>query len=277
MRLWTARVVAAVTAGLLAYALIVLYAWLNHRTLIYHHDSKPIAPDEAGLGGLFEARSLTAEDGTPLTVWMTPGQLRRPVVLYFMGEAGSLADRAARLKSFAAEGYGVAALVYRGSDGAPGSPSEEALAADARTLYDNLEELFETRPTSWRVALYGESLGAAIAARLGADRPAGAVILESPFTSMKDLGRANFDFLPAGLLRDDYPVIEAVRELRAPSLVLYGGRDEAVPPEQSRAVYEAAPDPKRVFYAPEAAHGALWSFGAYDAAVGFIEYFARLR
>ncbi len=281
MRSWTAKLKAAlpaaIFAALLGYALTLLYAWMNPEKLIYQLDRRPVSPEEAGLGGLFSAEALTAADGTPLTVWVAPGPQRRPVVIYLMGEAGSLADRAARLRRFAEEGYGVAALAWRGSSGAPGTPSEEAFLSDATVVYDALTELMGHRPTSWRVVVYGESLGSAVAARLADERPVGGVVLESPFLSIRALAEENFSFLPAGLAPDSFDLLAAVKELQIPVLVLYGGRDLAVPPEQSARIFEAAFEPKRVFHAPEAGHGALWSYGAFEATAGFIDYFARFR
>lgn len=281
MRHWTARlktaIPAAALAALLGYAVILLYAWMNPKTLIYQHDQRLVTPEEAGLGGIFSAHGLKAADGTDLTVWVARGAQRRPVVLYLMGEAGGLADRAARLGRFAAEGYGVVALAWRGSSGAPGEPSEEAFLADAAMVYDELPELLGHRPPSWRVVAYGESLGGAVAARLAAERPLGAAILEAPFLSIRALARENFHYLPAGLAPDSYDLLTAVQALQIPVLVIYGGRDLAVPPEQSLRVFEAAPEPKRRFHAPEAGHGDLWSFGAYEATAGFIDYFARFR
>lgn len=281
MRPWTARaktpILVAVLAGLLAYALISFYVWMNPRTLIYQHDPRPVTPAEAGLEGIFSAASLKSADGTDLNLWVAPGPPRRPVVIYLMGEAGGLADRAARLRRFAAEGYGVVALAWRGSSGAPGKPSEEALLADAVAVYDSLMELMGHRPTSWRVVAYGESLGGAVAARLAAERPLGAVVLEAPFLSIRALAQENFSFLPAGVAPDAYDMLAAVRELQIPVLVMYGGKDAAVPPEQSAQIFETAQEPKRRFYAPEAGHGDLWSYGAFEATAGFIDYFARFR
>ncbi|MDD2869876.1 alpha/beta hydrolase [Neomegalonema sp.] len=281
MRPWTATLKAALPAAflaaLLAYGLTLLYAWMNPERLIYQLDRRPVTPEEAGLGGLFSAEEIRAADGTILTVWATPGAPRRPVVLYLMGEAGGLADRAARLRRFAEEGYGVAALAWRGSSGAPGAPSEEAFLADAAAVYDALPELLGQRPTSWRVVAYGESLGSAVAARLAAERPLGAVVLESPFVSIRALAEENFAFLPAGVAPDSFDMLTSVQALQIPVLVMYGGRDAAVPPEQSARIFDAAPEPRRVFHAPEAGHGALWSHGGFEVTAGFIEYFARFR
>ncbi|WP_018632006.1 alpha/beta hydrolase [Neomegalonema perideroedes] len=272
-----AMALAALLSALLAYGAALFYAWMNPKALIYQLDRRDVAPHEAGLEGIFIAEKLEAADGTPLTVWVAPGLPRRPVVVYLMGEAGSLADRAARLKRLAAEGYGVAALAWRGSGGAAGEPSEEAFLSDAATVYDALPELLGHRPTSWRVVAYGESLGGAVAARLAEERPLGAVVLESPFLSIRALAEENFAFLPAGLAPESFDMLASVQELQIPLLVMYGGRDASVPPEQSARIFAAAYEPKRVFYAPEAGHGALWSYGGFEAAAGFIEYFARFR
>ena len=47
-----------------------------------------------------------------------------------------------------------------------------------------------------RVVYYGESLGTAVATELAVDHPPAALILRSPFTSLTDIGRHHYPFLP---------------------------------------------------------------------------------
>jgi len=61
------------------------------------------------------------------------------------------------------------------------------------------------------------------------------------------VGRHHYPFLPIfdALLFDRYPLAEQLREVRAPLLVLLTERDEIVPAELSRRVFDAAAEPKR--------------------------------
>jgi uncharacterized protein len=48
------------------------------------------------------------------------------------------------------------------------------------------------------------------------------------------------------LLRDRYRLVDHLARVKVPATVVYGSQDSIVPPEQSRAVAEAARGPTRV-------------------------------
>jgi fermentation-respiration switch protein FrsA (DUF1100 family) len=92
----------------------------------------------------------------------------------------------------------------------------------------------------------GESLGAAVAARLAARVGPAALVLHSAFTSAPDLAADLYPFLPARwLTRYAYDTLAAVRGLRCPLLVAHSPGDEIVPFAHGRRLYEAASVPKQ--------------------------------
>ncbi len=107
-----------------------------------------------------------------------------------------------------------------------------------------------------RIVYYGESLGAAVAVALAAERPPLALILRSPFTSLADIGRHHYPYLPIHprFLQDRYPSIDRIGAVGSPVLVIAGALDRVVPPDQSRRLYEAAPEPKRFVLIPDGDH-----------------------
>ena len=72
-------------------------------------------------------------------------------------------------------------------------------------------------------------------------------MLTSPPSSVAELARHHYPFLPIidALVLDRYPLADQLRGLRVPLLVLVTARDEIVPAELSRRVFEAASGPKR--------------------------------
>ena len=72
------------------------------------------------------------------------------------------------------------------------------------------------------------------------------MVLRSPFTSLVDVARRHYPFLPVGLLlRDRYPSRQRIERLACPLLVIAGEVDRIVPTRQSRAIYEAAPGTRK--------------------------------
>jgi fermentation-respiration switch protein FrsA (DUF1100 family) len=219
---------------------VVALAWVFQRRLVYLPFGGPDGPAGAYLDGGRDV-VLQTEDGLDLTAWWAPatGPARDRTVLVAPGNGGSRVLRVPLAQALAAEGFDVLLVEYRGYGGNPGSPTEEGLAADVGAAYRYLVEERAVAPD--RLVLFGESLGGAPLTRLATERPVGALVLRSPFTSLADVGVRAYPFLPVrALLRDRFPLLEYVRSVRVPVAVVAGAADEIVPVEQSRAVAEAA-------------------------------------
>jgi hypothetical protein len=240
-----------VVALIVLIVLVVLYA--AQRSLVYFPGSA--GPDRALLPpGAHEVELQTA-DGLRLAGWFLPAASRpndpagEPSagsgVLIFNGNAGDRSHRLPLAEALAERGYSVLLFDYRGYAGNPGTPSEDGLRADARAAVDALAARPDVDPE--RIAYFGESLGAAVAGGLATERPPAALVLRSPPSSLGDVGRHHYPFLPVFdiLLFDRYPLAEQLREVRVPVLVLVTERDEIVPAELSRRVFDAAAEPKR--------------------------------
>ena len=230
-----------VVAVLVALAVVLLaLAWAFQGRLIYLPSVAPlVAPATVLDGG--SAVALHTEDGLDLTAWYAPatGSERGRTVLVLPGNAGSRFDRVPLARALCREGFDVLLVDYRGYGGNPGVPTEEGLAADARAAHGYLVDERGVPPA--RLVVFGESLGAGVAARLARERPVGGLVLRSPFTALADVAAVHYPLLPARwLLRDRFPVREHVAAVTAPVVVVAGDADEIVPPEQSRAVAEAA-------------------------------------
>lgn len=248
-----ARQTGRVTVGLrvvaaLAVVAVVLLAlvWTTQRRLIY----LPLgAPTEAPPG--VETVAVRTDDGLDLAAWFVPATASRDpavprgtTVLVLHGNGGSRADRLPLAHALTRAGLDVLLLDYRGYGGNPGSPTEEGLAADARAAHRHLvagQRDGGRGVDPARLTVFGESLGAAVAARLARERPVGALVLRSPFTALADVGAVHYPFLPVRLLlRDRFPVTEHVAGITVPVAVVAGPADEIVPVTQSRAVAESA-------------------------------------
>lgn len=255
-------------SALAGYGVLVGGLYLFQRHLLYFPDT-----NRPELGALAELGvrevELTTADGLSLLSWYLPPRRGRPVVAYFHGNGGHLGYRAERLRRFAGSGYGVLMPEYRGYGGNPGMPTEAGLCIDAAAALDFLGR--EGIPPE-RLVLYGESLGSGVAVQLAATRAVAGLILEAPFTSVAEVAQYHYSFIPASLLlRDRFESSSVIGKVRAPILVLHGDRDRVVPVRFGRALFDAAPQPKEGWFAPEAGHGNLSRFGAFEAVFGFLE------
>jgi len=241
--------------ALCAYALIGLAAYFGQRRLMYFPDRARTLPVQAGLVGV-EERVLNTPDGARLIAWYGKARPGAPTILYFHGNAGSLAARAPRIERFMAQGWGVYMMTYRGYGGGTGSPTETANVADARLAYGAL--LLEgVEPAS--IILYGESLGSCIAVRIATERPVGGVVLDAPYTSIVDVAALAYPFLPVRLLlADRYETTKYIAQMRAPLLILHGERDAVIPVAMGRELFRLANEPKRLATFAAGGHSDLY-------------------
>lgn len=134
---------------------------------------------------------------------------------------------------------------YRGYGLSEGSPDEMGLYRDAEAAFDYLTvRLGKLEAT---IAVYGRSLGAAVAVELATRRGVWALILEAPFTSIKALGRHAYPFVPTWLLvRARFDSLAKMPSVMSPVLVFHGTRDEIVPTDMGRQIYGAVIGYKRL-------------------------------
>ena len=225
------------------------------RRLIYFPSPGPLPPVGTMLPG-GEDVVLDTEDGLRLAAWFVPAAARGPAVLVCNGNGGDRTLRAPLAAALVRAGLSVLLFDYRGYGGNSGRPSEVGLAADARAARAFLAARPEVDPA--RIAYFGESLGAAVAIRLALESPPAALVLRSPFTSLTDVGRLHYPWLPvAAVLADRYPSISRIAQLATPLLVIAGDRDTLVPAELSQRLYERAGQPKRFVLVPDADHNSM--------------------
>jgi fermentation-respiration switch protein FrsA (DUF1100 family) len=241
----------------LGYCIAVgLLAW-KQRRLIYVPDKDHPSLPAAGFANVKEI-TIHTEDGLDLLAWLaSPSNGAQPVVLYLHGNAGNIGDRASRFIQLARFGWGVLMPEYRGFGGNPGTPTETGLYIDAQAAYRALRQ--RGIPAS-HIVLWGESLGSGVATHLASEMATGAVLLESPYTSIADIARQRYPFIPVDwLLRDRFELLRYIGKVQAP-----------VPPAMSQAVFEAANEPKMIWLAPDAGHNDLTAAGAFDVVTAFI-------
>ncbi len=263
----TALLIAAMLAVGLYCVAVGLLAW-QQRRLLYVPD---IRPPDLGATGVADARAVMVhtKDGLDLLAWFNPpANDASPVVLYLHGNGGNIGNRAHRFARLSRFGWGVLLLEYRGYGGNSGAPTEAGLLEDAGAAYRKLRA---DGIAASRIILWGESLGSGIAVRLATEVGVGAVLLESPYTSIAAVAQKRFPFVPVNwLIRDRFELLGRIGKVPAPVLVMTGGRDTIVPPVMGRDVFAAANEPKVLWFAPEAGHNNLIEAGAFDVVRQFV-------
>jgi uncharacterized protein len=247
------------TVVLLFSGAIIAAAYFGQRRLMYFPDRTRTAPAAVGLPTVTE-HEIKAPDGTYVIAWHARAKPDQPTLLYFHGNAQSLAARQPRIARAIAEGWGMMMMTYRGFGGSTGSPTEADTIADAERT---LQFLLAGGVRVSDIILYGESLGTGVAVQVAARHPnLRGLILDAPYTSAVDVGKHRFPFLPVAWgMADRFETKRYIRDVRVPVLILHGARDGIIPVEMGREIARLANDPKRYVEFPNGGHIDLYVNG----------------
>lgn len=237
------RVLTLIGAG---YVALLLAMYFGQSGLLYLPDvpSRALLASPRDIGLAHEDVHLETADGVRLHGWYLPASEARGTLLFLHGNAGNISHRLDSLRIFHDLGLAVLIIDYRGYGQSEGRPSEAGLHEDALTAWRHLVETRQVPPE--RIVLFGRSLGASLAAWLAAREAAGALILESAFISVPELAAELYWWLPARwLVHLRHDTLAHVAAARAPVLVAHSPDDEIIPYRHGRALYDAAPAPKR--------------------------------
>lgn len=264
---WAQMVLAGVTGLAVLYVVAVAALVLLQRQIIFRPAEGPPQVERVGAPGLAQVTIRTA-DGLDLMAWRVAGREGAPVVLYLHGNGGHVGHRAERVRRVAALGWGALFVAYRGFGGNPGQPTEAGLKLDvAAGLAALRAEGVEER----RIVVWGESLGSGLATELAARHRFGAVVLETPYTSLADIAKRRYPLVPVDLLlRDRFDSLVHVPAIESPILILVGDRDRTVPPDMGRTILAAAGGRGELWVAAQGGHNDLLEFGAMEAVAAFV-------
>ncbi len=245
-------VIAVILLYLAAFA--VLYSF--QRSFVFHPDTRPLTPAQAGLSG-FESVSVTPE----LHSWWHPAaDPAAPVILYFHGNGGALANRAGLFADMAEWGAGVLAVGYPGYGGNPGTPDETGIHASAQANYD---WLVRQGVDPSQIVIMGHSMGTGVAVPLAAANRAAGLILESPFTSLASVAQQTVKIFPVKwFVRDPFRSTDRIERVRAPVAWIHGTADWQVPYEMGEKLFSAIHAPKCFLRIEGGGHDNLWNMGS---------------
>jgi pimeloyl-ACP methyl ester carboxylesterase len=188
-----------------------------------------------------ERLSLRTPDGHELAGIHIPADdaaKGRSLILGFGGNAWNAQDVAEYLHEVFPD-HDVVTFHYRGYSPSTGSPSADALIADAPLVYD----LAVRRVKSRRTVAVGFSIGSGVAAQLAATRKLDGLILVTPFDSLKAVAQAMYPWLPIGpFFNHDFDAAGALQRSKVPVAIIAAQRDEIVPAERTDALRTRVPN-----------------------------------
>ena len=209
----------------------------------------------------FEDVAFASQDGTKLHGWYCPCENPRAVVLIAHGNAGHVASRAAWLRYLQRKArLSVFLFDYRGYGRSEGQPTVEGALQDARAARSKLTEVARVKEAD--LVLMGESLGGAVVIQLAAESAPRALIVQSSFSSLRDVADVHYPRLSWLVPRAKLDSLAQIARYRGPLLQSHGDRDRTIPYVSGQKLFRAANEPKQFVTVAGADHND-WLTDAY--------------
>jgi len=239
--LWRiAKSLVRIAVGVYVGICLLMYVFQSH---LLYYPLREIEDTPQRVGLAYEEVTLRTEDGLRLGAWYVPATDARGTALFCHGNAGNISHRIETLQILHRLRLNVLIFDYRGYGTSQGSPTEAGTYRDAEAAWRHLVEARGVAPGD--VILHGRSLGGAVAAHLAETHPPRALILESAFTSVPDVARGMYPWLPVRLLaRFQYNTLERIGRIACPKLIIHSRGDDLIPFACGQRLFEAAAEPK---------------------------------
>ncbi len=221
--------------------LFLFIRYLEQRSLYYPFRDIEITPKDIGLD--YEDVHITTDDGIEIHGWFIPAKDPARVLLFNHGNGGNISHRLEKLQMLHALNLAILIYDYRGYGLSKGRPSEKGLYLDADAMFVYLLKEKGYEPD--QIIAYGESLGGAVAVDLTSRRDLKGLIIEGSFSSIKDIARKYFPFIPSFIYKTKYDSIIKIKDLTVPKLIMHSIDDEIIPLKFGVALFDAAAGPKK--------------------------------
>jgi uncharacterized protein len=108
--------------------------------------------------------------------------------------------------------------------------------------------------------------------QLASARPVRALVLDAPYTSIRDVGNLYLPLMPIEMiLVDHFESDRNILKVKAPLLVLHGTKDRTIPFDLGLKLFNATPGPKEMAVLKGAGHSDIYEFGALERLQNFLD------
>ncbi len=223
------------------YLVVVLAAFFFFFMILFQ-PSRFIDQTPSAIGLEYASVSIETSHFVSLSGWFVPAKNARATALFFHGNAGNISDRLSTLSILHNLGISTLIIDYRGYGESGGRAGISGVKRDAVAAW---EWLLKRGYPEEKIILFGRSLGGAVAANLAGTVTPGALILESTFSSLADIGHGLVPFLPMSVIVGNrLNSVKNLKKFTRPVLVIHSRDDDVVAFKYGRKLYESLSAPK---------------------------------
>ncbi len=121
--------------------------------------------------------------------------------------------------------------------GVTSSPSQESINNHAERAYSFVRHTLKW-PTD-RIIIYGHSIGSGTACHLASTQQVGALILQSPYTSISNFIQEKLGMSSKVISSSYWNNYEAMKHIACPILFIHGQRDNLIPSQHSQILFDS--------------------------------------
>jgi uncharacterized protein len=202
---------------------------------------------------------LTTTTGIPIAaVFGSAREPNRPTILFFYGNAGSVAWSEGEFDHFRKLDCNVLIPDLSGFGASGGKPSESNFYATADAAWDYLQSRPEIDKN--KIIVVGWSLGGGIAIDLASRKTVAGLATFNAFTTLPAMARKVLPYIPTGLfLKYKFDNLSKIPQIHCPMFICNGKMDTLVPPEMSDQLAAAAGGPVTRLVIPTADHNTIFT------------------
>ena len=230
-----------------------------HNSLLFY-PTKEFFSSPAQEGIIYEEVFLETLDGQELYGYFLPARSQTSkTVIYLHGNAENVSIWYTACTEIQKQVLANFLIVdYRGYGKSTGKPTIEGVILDAQAMY---KFLIDRGYNADDISLYGRSIGGAIAIELATREKVRSVVVQSSFTSLKEIAKELYPFVPEVLVKNNYwNSVEQIKKINIPVLISHGDKDEIIPVSHSHKLYESANDPKKLIILRGATHNEISNY-----------------
>jgi uncharacterized protein len=189
--------------------------------------------------GAYDIRVPVAEN-IEIVCRAYPAGGENPWILFFHGNGEVVSDYDGLAPLYLKRGFNLLVADYRGYGASNGTPTFRDLVADARTIFETVQDVIAAGGNKGRWLVMGRSLGSISALELASAYPEkiAGLIIESGFISVAGLIRHLGLPSPGDLSPLELFYQKLAENISLPTLIIHGELDRLVPLMQGRELFE---------------------------------------
>ena len=247
---------------ILVYGFAVLGVYFFQERIIFPGEALP-ANYSFQFDQPFEEHTV-AVNGAELNALHFKQPSSRGLVFFLHGNAGNLNTWTVGVDYYQKVNYDMFIFDYRGYGKSTGTiDSEQQLHNDVLAAWNYVSAQYPDKP----ILIYGRSLGAALAVKLASHVRHEQLVLVSPFTSIKDLAKLYYSYIPYPLLdyvlRYPLETNKIINEVNSNIIFFHGDKDTFIPPSHSQKLQSLVHSSSELFIVKGADHSDIHSYPSY--------------